>query len=460
MKKILAIILLTSLSLFAQNPLKIYEKNSLDSNIIAKISNNRGMNTLRCRGADRYNNVWCKVHYRNNDFDIKGWSRKKSLDILASKPQKTFERRFGGRYSDIGKALIVLEDGFLIGGSTQSFGRGQFDAYIIKTDPYGNQLWQTTLGGNRDDSLEDIIAVKNGYIFTGSTQSFGNHMQSLYVGRITHDGFREWQKGYFLDDDDRYMGKSIAKINDTHVMIAGYEDKIKFFNSFVNCQLNAVDVNEGHRWSRKYGGNQPDKANSIIRLKDGYLFAGFTDSWGKGLLDMYVVKVDDDGKRVWHRTFGYDYNEVANQIIATKDGGFIAVGTTESNHVSAKDVYVVKMDADGKLQWQGVYGHEDDEEGFGIIEVNGGYVIAGYTKSTKQYDSQVYIMKINQKGRRIWERTYGGIHEDRAYAIAKTTDGMILTGFSKSGPQRGKDLYLLKLDENGNFFDGEKVFLE
>lgn len=430
----------------------IYSSNSLKSQRIAQVpSNDGGLNLLRCR-AKQHGITWCRVHYRYGDQDITGWSTKQSLNKLQTSQSNTFEKRFGGRYSDIGKSLIVLDDGYLIGASTQSFGHGQYDAYLIKTDIYGNSQWATTIGGRGDDILEDVIEIESGdFIFSGSTTSFGNRMPSLFVGRVNSDGMQEWHRGLYLDDDNRYSGHSLALVNESNVMIAGYEDQVKMFNSHVNFHLNAVNIDGSHRWSQFFGGNKSDSATSLLRLNDGYIVAGNTNSWGEGLQDIYVVRLNEDGKRIWHRTFGFDYNEEVNQIIATKDGGFIIVGTTESFHDAAKEIFVVKIDAKGKKQWNGRYGHEDDEEGFGIVEMESGYIIVGYTKSTRNYDSQVYVLKLNKKGRVLWERTYGGVNSDEGYSIVKTKDGGILiTGVSKGGPQRGEDIYLLKLDQNGN----------
>ncbi len=450
MKNIISIIVLTSLVLSAQSRLNIYENNKKDSKIIAQLSSYRGVNILRCREVDRYGISWCKVHYKTFTADIKGWSKKKSLKLLSSKTKKYFEKRFGGRYSDIAKAILVLEDGYLIGGKTESFGAGQYDGYIIKTDFLGNKIWSSTYGGDGEESIDALIKIDKGFMFSGETQSFGNRVQSLYVGRITDDGMRLWQRGLYLDDDDRYSGKSMAKINDKNVMIAGHEDIIRAFNSDVDMQLNAVGIDGKYKWVRRYGGSEPEKANSIIRVKDGYIFAGFTDTWGKGHLDMFVVKIDESGKRVWRRVYGFKQDETAQQIIATEDGGYIIVGTTKSFRYNNKDIFVVKTDSTGRLQWQGHYGYSEDEEGFGIVEVDGGYWVCGYTKSTKNYDSQLYLLKLNHKGETIIQKSYGGIRDDVGYAIAKTEDGIVVVGYSEGGVSQGKDIYLLKLDKKGN----------
>jgi len=428
--------------------LTLYHSYSQNSGVVATVPlSDGGLNLLRCRNADG-ETQWCKVRYRKEKTDVSGWCQKDAL-IPQKRDSVTFEKRFGGRYRDMGKTVMVLDDGFLIGGSTQSFGSGQFDAWLLRIDRFGNLIWQRSFGGSQDDTLEAMIRMGDHIVFTGSTFSLGNHMPSLYVGSVDLDGMREWQRGLFLDEDDRYSGHAIVNINDAHVMIAGYEERIKAFNGQKDAQLNAVSLDGKHKWSRRFGGNKPEHAYSLLRLQDGYLFAGDTDTWGKGLIDAYVVRLDEDGNRLWHRAYGFKYNESARQIIQTREGGFIFVGSSSSFTDRGKEMYIVKMNAKGHTEWQGHYGYRDDEEGFGIIEVEGGYVAVGYTRSIKSHDTQLYLVKLSPQGQVIWERTYGGVNDDIGYAIAKTDDGMIVTGMSKGGTERGEDLYLLKLDKEG-----------
>ncbi|MGB5965796.1 MAG: hypothetical protein WBG65_09750, partial [Sulfurimonadaceae bacterium] len=166
--------------------------------------------------------------------------------------------------------------------------------------------------------------------------------------------------------------------------------------------------------------------------------------------NMYVVKIDSSGSRVWHQAFGYDYDEEAEQVIATRDGGYLLVGTTNSDHNKLNDVYVVKIDANGYKQWQRHYGGKSDEEGLGVVETDDGYVIVGYTESTKDRSSDVYLLKIDRSGAIYWNKTYGGSGNDAGQAIVKVEEGFVITGYSEGPTGRGKDLYLLKVDQNGN----------
>jgi hypothetical protein len=118
---------------------------------------------------------------------LQGWSDKKSLDAIAARPntKPTFEKRFGGRYGEAGHALLALDDGFLIVGNTESFGEGQKDAYVLKVDKFGNKLWSETYGGGSDDFVESVIPVKDGFMLAGSTWSIGSEASWSRVPRST-----------------------------------------------------------------------------------------------------------------------------------------------------------------------------------------------------------------------------------------------------------------------------------
>jgi len=392
------------------------------------------------------------VTYTDSGLVIKGYSERKYLDIIERAPNTklTFEQTYGGKYDDEAKDIIALKDGYLLVGETQSFGEGSSDAYIIKVDKLGNKLYSAAYGGANADVANAVVEMSDSFMLAGTTNSFGNRVQSMYLAQIAKNGNLMWQKAYYSDKDDYYAAKDLVKISEDNVLLAGSEDHVKFFNSEVNIYLNAININGQRNGIKRYGGEDPERAHSIISVPDGYVMAGETDTWGHGRIDAYVIKIDKDGNRVWHNAFGFDEDEVANQIIATRDGGYIIVGYTDSDYRTQKNVYVVKLNANGNREWQSFYGSKEEDEGFGIVEARDGYVIAGYTKGTKNYDSDVYLLKIGTKGRVIWEKRYGSSKDDRANAIIKTEDGFAVAGYSTSVESYSKDVYLLKINENGN----------
>jgi len=126
------------------------------------------------------------------------------------------------------------------------------------------------------------------------------------------------------------------------------------------------------------------------------------------------------------------------------------VGTSDSDYKNQKNVYVVKLNADGNREWQSLYGSRENDEGFGIAASDDGYVIAGYTKGTRNYDSDIYLLKIDKRGNVVWEKKYGSSKDDRANAIIKVKGGFAITGYSTSIETYSKDVYLLRVDEKGN----------
>lgn len=431
--------------------LQIYANKDPQSNIVATVSVDKGkIETSRCFNT-RDDAKWCKLTYTQNGVSINGYSDEISLETLASIANKksTFALNYGGRYSEVGNAILPLEDGILLVGSTESFGKGQKDVYVVKVDNFGNKIWSGAYGGGGVDEANAVVEIKDGFMLAGTTRSFGNRIQSLYLAKISKTGNLRSQKGYYSDKDDYYVGKDMVKINENNLLIAGHEDHVKFFNSEVNFYLNAINTDGQRNGIKRYGEGE-ERSNSIISVNDGYVIAGETDTWGNGAKDSYVIKINKDGDKIWHNAFGWTYDEVANQIIQTKDGGYITVGTTDSDHRNQKDVFVVKIDKDGNKVWQYHYGSKEHEEGRGIVETEDGYVITGYTKDTRSYNSDVYLLKIDKQGNIVWHRHYGGEGDDEGNAIAKVKDGFVVTGYITSKANNSKDLYLLKVDNNGN----------
>jgi len=422
------------------------------SEVLSKVPIAKGKIEKKNCYSTRNNEEWCKVVYSNKGLTINGYSEKKYLDIIAKAPntKATFEKTYGGKYDDEAKNLIALEDGYLLVGETQSFGEGNSDAYIIKVDKLGNKIYSVAYGGRNADVANAVVEMDDSFMITGTTNSFGNRVQSLYMLKMTKDGKRVWHNGYYSDKDDYYVANDLIKIADDNVLVAGTEDHVSFFSSEVNIYLNAINTNGKRNGIKRYGGEDPERAHSIISVADGYVIAGETDTWGHGRVDAYVIKLDKKGNRIWHNAFGFDDDEIARQIIATRDGGYILVGSTDSDYKTQKNVYVVKITADGKKEWQSFYGTKEDDEGFGIVETPRGYVIAGYTKGTKNYDSNVYLLNIDRNGSVIWEKTYGSSRDDKASAIIKVEDGFVISGYSTSIDTHSKDVYLLKVDKKGN----------
>jgi hypothetical protein len=201
------------------------------------------------------------------------------------------------------------------------------------------------------------------------------------------------------------------------------------------------------------GGPENEWGTSLIQTSDGgYAIAGRTYSFGAGLSDVYVVKLDSNGNLQWTKTIGGPHHEEGNSLIQTADGGYAIAGATTSFGAGLLDVYVVKLDANGNLQWTKTIGGPESEEGVSLIQTSdGGYAIAGLTQSFGAGEDDVYVVKLDANGNLQWTKTIGGPESEEGVSLIQTSDGSyVFAGTTRSFGAGGRDVYVVKLDKNGD----------
>jgi uncharacterized delta-60 repeat protein len=200
-------------------------------------------------------------------------------------------------------------------------------------------------------------------------------------------------------------------------------------------------------WQKTYGGSGDDYAYSIQQTTDGgYIVAGWTSSFGAGNYDFYVIKLDANGNKVWEKTFGGSSEDRAYSIQQTTDGGYIVAGWTYSFGAGIYDVYIIKLDADGNKVWEKTFGGSGWDEAFSIQQTtDGGYIVAGWTSSFGAGWEDVYIIKLDADGNKVWEKTFGGSGWDEAFSIQQTTDGgYIVAGYTDGAGNT--NVYVIRMD--------------
>jgi len=369
--------------------------------------------------------------------------------LLSAAPKPvTFDITFGGDEDDVAKSVIKTDNGYLIAGKTKSFTSNRdYDAYLIRIDKNGKKIWSKVYGGRDDDEANAVTAYGKDFVFAGSTESYGNDDLSYYFVKIDANGESEWQKSYFRGERDYYYGNDIVA-DGKDLVIAGSEKHLSFLSSKVNPLIFKTDGEGDLVWRTYILGEDEDRAKAILSTDDGYVMAGTTESYGHGDFDAYIVKLDKSGKKVWFNAFGGEDDEAAEDIIATDDG-YIMVGSTDSFGLNYKDVYVIRTDKEGKKIWERKYGDNFDDEGYAITKApDGGYVIAGKTQ-TRRNGTDLYLFKIDENGKLKWARTYGGEEDDSAYDIVSTDDGYLIVGTRQPDLTRYNDVWVLKVDLNG-----------
>jgi putative intracellular protease/amidase len=204
-------------------------------------------------------------------------------------------------------------------------------------------------------------------------------------------------------------------------------------------------------WQKTIGGLGSDGGRSIAQTADGgFIITGYTFSQGTGDADILVVKTDSKGNMEWSRTFGGAGTEYGNACTIAENGCLVT-GYTTSFGAGSKDVYVIKLDENGNPVWTKTYGGESWDVGMSACSTGNGYMICGFTHSDGAGEEDIYVIKIDENGNELWAKTYGGERFEFGNSIAKTRSGHYLIGATTGTFGGGNsDMYLLEIDDAGN----------
>ena len=361
-----------------------------------------------------------------------------------------FQNTFGGDSLDMGYSVQQTTDGgYITTGSTNSYGNGDSDVYLIKTDGSGDSIWTKIFGGENQDYCNSVQQTTDGgYIITGRTESYGAGNKDVYLIKTDGNGDSLWTKTFGGTSFDN--GISVQQTNDGGYIILGGTESYGAGNR--DIYLIKTDGNGDSLWTKTFGGASQDFGNSVQQTNDGgYIVTGVTESYGAGNKDAYLIKTDASGDSLWTKTFGGSKFDLGNSVQQTNDGGYIVTGRTASFGAGSLDVYLIKTDGNGDSLWTKTFGGSSFDLGFSVQQTtDGGYIIIGGTDSYGNGDRDFYLIKTDVNGDLIWTKTFGGIFRDVGSSVQQTTDGgFIITGYTSSG-NGDRDLLLIKADGNGN----------
>lgn len=308
---------------------------------------------------------------------------------------------YGGKFLEEALAIAALPDGGVaMAGYTTSQGAGKEDAWLVRTDAKGNHLWDFTYGGPTDDRALALARVIDGYVLAG------------------------------------YTNAGVAKVG-------------------ADLWLVRTDLTGKFLWQKTYGGPGVDYANAMNVLDNGHIrIAGYAQTLGKQSGDADVVEVDADGKLLWDKTFGAEGDDFANAMIVLSDGGFLVAGaTTVANH--AQDGWFVRADAAGTSLWTQTFGGGSNDAFQAVVPVGDGFAATGYTQSAGNGSSDLWLVRTDASGKKLWEKTFGSPLLDTGNAIALLSNGNFAIGGDTKGKVVGKSTetqsWLLYVDPVGVF---------
>ena len=366
-----------------------------------------------------------------------------SGNLFAQPPDSLWSNTFGGNQYDICSAVQQTSDGgYILAGKTQSFGAGDYDFWLVKTDANGDSLWSRTFGGMNSDICQSAQQTSDeGYILAGHTGSFGECDSDFWLVKTDADGIFLWDRVFGGDDDDGCY--SVQQTSDGGYILAGYS---RSFGAN-NCDywLLKTNANGDSLWSKIFGGNDDDVCHSVQQTTDGgYILAGDTWSFGAGSRDFWLVKTDENGDSLWSDSFGGSQMEVCSSIRQTTDEGYILAGSTQSFGAGYKDCWIVKTNENGDSLWSRTFGGEGSESLEDVQQTaDGGYILGGQFLGTNSWD--FLLIRTDENGDSLWSMTFGGDDWDICLSLALTSDnGYILAGYTRSFGAGDYDFWLVK----------------
>ncbi len=218
---------------------------------------------------------------------------------------------------------------------------------------------------------------------------------------------------------------------------------------FANSQ-NSVPEKD---WSRVYGGTGFENVASIKSASNGdFVLAANTNSKGEGMFDAWIIKIDRNGYILWEKTLGSEKDDKANLVLQTNDKNYLVVGTTSANTNGETDFWLTKLKENGDVEWQKNYGGEQSDIAYSAVQTSdNGYAIVGTTTSYGAGKTDILLLKINAKGEKEWQKTFGNFGEDEAFSIIQTKDkGFAIAGYKTIDSLRNYDFWIIKTDDIGN----------
>ncbi|MFH6602967.1 hypothetical protein ACEZ3G_05725 [Maribacter algicola] len=381
-------------------------------------------------------------------------------------------KRFGGSGEETARKIIGTSDGgFAVLGYTNSVdGDLDFknlpvdDYWLLKFDAMGDLEWNRTYGGSGQDLGQSLVQTSDGgFALTGYAQSAdgdGSNNEGFHdnwIIKLNAQGSIEWERSYgFSGHDHSY---DILQTEDGGFFFVGFLDitlaRADGYNEkgssltrhgvgeFWGTKIDAMGNIE---WRSYFGGSNNDRAHAVVQADDGgFVMTGFSESVdfdvsdSKGSYDFWVVKVDVDGNLLWQRSFGGSGIEIAQDIAKTNDNGYVITGNTFSNDTDVaknngeSDIWLIKIDDKGNLVWERTFGGTLFDAAQSVRTCSdGGFMVTGNSKSNdvdlihNEGENDIWLVKTDSEGHMVWQKTFGGSGVDFGFDTLENSDKSII----------------------------------
>jgi len=291
----------------------------------------------------------------------------------------------------------ALSGDYYLSGTIEG-GFGFLDDLIMKVDSVGNIIWSKVFGGIEADDLRDIAITSSGEILVaGQNASFGAGAKEIQAIKLTDGGDVKWAKAYGNIWEE--FGAIIIQLDDGNYAFLGATDISGYYD--VRPLLIKIDSLGNLIWAKIYPGYIEDWGRYAIKTQsDGFLLLGDTRSYGLGgSMDIYVINTDSDGNVVWAKAYGGIGDETGRGAVQDNEGNYIITGFTNSFGLGGYDAYLMKITSGGDLVWFYTYGGSSNDYAYKMAQTSdSGYVMIGGNSSNSLGDEDLLLIKVDKFG--------------------------------------------------------------
>lgn len=370
----------------------------------------------------------------------------------------------GSSYDFYWSGTATSDGGYIAVGYTSStdgdfsgLNKGGTDALVVKYDAAGNKMWQALIGGSVDDYATAIRQLPDGsYVGTGYSQSKDGDVTNNHGGRdailfkLGAGGAIQWVKA--LGSIENEAARSMVVNADGTFTITGYRINAADSITSMDAWICRVDQSGNPLWEKTYGGSNTDNVFSMVASdNNGYIFVGYStstdgDANGNvgGFSNYWIVKTDAMGNKQWHKTYGGSGADWAHDIVKTTDG-YVIIGRSNSSdgdvtgQHGGMDAWILKIDNNGNKIWQKTFGGSVDDYGQGILcTSDGGLLIGVNAKSSNgSFTSNLgyvdaWVIKLDANGNNLGQKELGGSGSEEIVGFAGDNNRYCLFGSTNS----------------------------
>lgn len=374
--------------------------------------------------------------------------------FLNHKSNISFYKKIGGKKYDAAADLINTSKGnIILVGRTDSYSQ-DMNVNVIKLDEKGNLIWDRTYGGNEDEEATEVIETKDGgFLIAGYSDSYSKNLNEndIWLLKISENGEKEWEKALQTPEiiDEAH---GVIETKEGDFLVVGNTTAV------AGGKTDAIVLKFNRKgeliWQKAFKGEKSQQANHIISNAQGYAIVGSAEIQKKRW-DMWLFTIDNQGNMLWQQTYGGGDNEMGNTVVQTKDGSYILAGFTYTFAEGSLDAWVIKTDNKGNKIWDKSFGGLSTDEAFDvIITKEDNLLIAGYSDiyvPDKNFNNigkdgnDVFIACLDQSGNELWKDTFGGKGTQRAYSVVERPDGYIIAGLTDEDEEQATDHLVVKI---------------